>query len=305
MNAINACTQGQPMKCAKPARILPAVRIAAIAIAVAALSPLAGRIAVAEEGGAVIERMDWTFSGIAGHYDRAQLRRGMQIYLEVCSACHGMNLLKYRNLGEPGGPELSTEEVKKIAAGFEIPDGPNDDGEMFERPAKPADAFKAPYANDKEARGANGGALPPDLSVMGKARGIPSHASFGPLQWAKDIASGYQEGGPDYVFAVLTGYQDDAPDGFELAEGMNYNKAFPGHQIAMPSPLSDDLVEYADGTPQTTEQYAKDISAFLMWAAEPKLELRKRLGLRVLIYLALLSLLLYLAKRKVWSRIEH
>ncbi len=283
---------------------LALVAAALVAVAVAGLGESAGPVLAAEDE-PVIARQEWSFSGILGHYDRAQLRRGMKVYFEVCASCHGMKLLKYRNLGERGGPELSPQEVKKIAAEFEVLDGPNDEGEMFERPAKPADAFKSPYPNDQAARAANGGALPPDLSVIAKARGIPSHALFAPLAWARDILSGYQEGGPDYIYALLTGYRDEPPEGFELAEGMQYNAAFPGHQIAMPPPLSDDLVEYDDGSPQTVDQYARDVAAFLMWAAEPKLEERKLLGIRVFVYLLILAAILYLAKRRLWARVPH
>lgn len=255
-------------------------------------------------GGAEISRQSWSFGGVTGHYDRAQLQRGFKVYQEVCAACHGMRLLKYRNLGQPGGPEFPPAAVEAIAASVEVADGPNEDGEMFERAGKPADAFWSPYANDNEARASNGGALPPDLSVMAKARTVESHASFAPLAWARDIVSGYQEAGPDYLYALMTGYEE-APEGTEMTEGMYYNVAFPGHQIAMPSPLSEELIEYTDGSPQTVDQYSRDVSAFLMWAAEPTLEERKRLGLRVMIYLAILAVLLFLTKRLVWSRVGH
>ena len=248
----------------------------------------------------------WTFSGVFGHFDRAQLQRGYKVYQEVCSNCHGMRLLSFRNLGEAGGPEFSEAEVKAIAAGFQVVDGPNRDGEMFERDGKPSDRFVSPFKNDNEARSANNSALPPDLSVIGKARGLHREIPWylAPFHWLQEIAAGYQEGGADYMFALLTGYAE-APSDFELAEGMEYNKVFPGHQIAMPSPLSDEAVEYTDGTPQTVTQYARDLSAFFMWAADTKLEQRKQLGFRVMIYLLILTVLLYLAKRKLWSRVKH
>lgn len=226
--------------------------------------------------------VDWSFSGPFGKFDRGQLQRGYKVYQEVCKACHGMKLLSYRNLGEPGGPEFSEEAVKAIAASVEVTDGPNDDGEMFERPAKPADAFKSPFSNDAEARVANNGALPPDLSVMAKAR----------------------PGGANYLYSLLTGYQD-APSDVKMTEGMNYNAYFPGHQIAMANPLSDEAVDYTDGTKPTVDNYAKDVTAFMMWAAEPKLEERHRVGFRVMIYLLFLTVFLYLAKRRVWSNLDH
>lgn len=229
-----------------------------------------------------IAAQSWSFSGPFGTFDRAQLQRGFQVYKEVCASCHGLRLLHFRNLGEPGGPEFAEEAVKALAAEVEVKDGPNDEGEMFDRAARPSDAFPSPFANKQAARAANNGAYPPDLSVMAKAR----------------------TGGPDYLYALLTSYAE-APEGTTLADGMSFNKAFPGHQIAMGPPLDAELVEYSDGTAPTVENYAKDISAFLMWAAEPKLEERHRIGFRFMIYLALLTLFLYLAKRRIWSDVKH
>jgi len=229
-----------------------------------------------------IEAQKWSFSGPFGMFDRGQLQRGYKVYKEVCSACHGMRLLHFRNLGEPGGPEFSEAAIKALAASVEVTDGPNDEGEMFTRPGRPSDAFPSPFPNKQAARAANNGAYPPDLSVIAKARA----------------------GGPDYIFALLTGYSDP-PAGFELASGMNYNKAFPGHQIAMAAPLSEEVVEYTDGTAPTVENYARDVAAFLMWTAEPKLEERHKIGFRFMIYLVLLAGIAYLAKRRVWSNLEH
>jgi cytochrome c1 len=177
---------------------------------------------------------------------------------------------------------------------------------MFEREAKPSDRFASPFKNDNEARVANNGALPPDLSVLAKARGVHTGAPWyvAPFLWLKEILTGYQEGGADYIHALLVGYAEPPP-GFKLADGMNYNNAFPGHQIAMPPPLADEAIEYTDGTPQTVSQYASDVSAYLMWAADTKLEERKRMGFRVMIYLLVLTLLVYLAKRSLWTRIKH
>lgn len=229
-----------------------------------------------------VKAQDWSFSGPFGMFDRGQLQRGYKVYKDVCAACHGMRLLHFRNLGESGGPEFSEEAVKALAASVEVQDGPNDEGEMFSRPGKPSDAFPSPFANDNAARAANNGALPPDLSVIAKARA----------------------GGPDYLYALMTGYKD-APADMKIFEGMNYNAAFPGHQIAMAPPLSEEVVEYTDGTPPTIENYAKDVSAFLMWAAEPKLEERHKIGFRFMIYLLLLVGILYVAKRRVWSTLKH
>ena len=236
----------------------------------------------ASEEGLMMTHQDWSFSGPFGTFDRAQLQRGYKIYKEVCSACHGMRQMHFRNLGEPGGPEFSIEAVKALAAEAEVEDGPNDEGEMFSRSGKPSDAFVSPFPNEKAARASNNGAYPPDLSLIAKAR----------------------EGGPDYVYSLMTGYKD-VPHGMKMAEGMNYNAVFPGHQIAMAPPLDADAVEYTDGTAPTLENYARDVAAFLMWAAEPKLEERHKLGFRFMIYLILLAGLLYLAKRKVWSKLEH
>ncbi|MDA7946987.1 MAG: cytochrome c1 [Hyphomicrobiaceae bacterium] len=229
-----------------------------------------------------IPSQKWSFSGPFGLYDRGQLQRGYKVYKEVCAACHGLRLLHYRNLGESGGPEFNEAQVKTLAAEVEVQDGPNEDGDMFDRPGKPSDAFVSPFPNKEAARAANNGAYPPDLSLMAKAR----------------------VGGPDYIYALMTGYKPE-PDSMDMQEGMSYNEYFPGHQIAMAAPLSADSVEYTDGTPPTVDNYARDVSAFLMWAAEPKLEERHRLGFRFMIYLVILAGLLYMAKRRVWSRLKH
>ena len=229
-----------------------------------------------------VKSQNWSFSGPFGTFDRGQLQRGYKVYKDVCAACHGLRLLHFRNLGEPGGPEFNEAQVKALAAEAEVQDGPNVEGEMFTRPGKPSDAFVSPFPNEKAARAANNGALPPDLSVMAKAR----------------------EGGPDYIYALMTGYKE-APEDMKLAEGMAYNAVFPGYQIAMAQPLDDEAVEYADGTAPTLDNHARDLSAFLMWTAEPKLEERHRVGFRFMIYLVLLTLFLYLAKRRVWSGLKH
>ena len=226
-------------------------------------------------------KIDWSFKGLTGKFDRASLQRGYQIYKEVCSSCHSMQYLSYRNLSESGGPEFSIEEVKAIASSFEVTDGPDSQGEMFTRPGRPADKFVSPYPNVNAAMAANGGAYPPDMSVIVKAR----------------------SGGADYIYSVLMGYVDP-PEGLILDDGVYYNKYMPGQKIKMPKPLSDDLVEYADGTPATEAQMAKDITTFLSWAAEPELETRHKTGVKVLIYLILLSVLVFLSMKKIWSRVD-
>ena len=222
--------------------------------------------------------MAWSWEGPFGTFDRASLQRGFQVYKEVCSACHSMKFVKYRNLGDDGGPGFSEPEVKAIAAQYQITDGPNDEGDMFERPGQPKDTFKAPFENEQIAKLANGGALPPDLSLMTKAR----------------------DGGADNVYALLTGY-DEAPADVVVGAGLNYNPYFPGHQIAMAQPLYPDSVEYADGTEASVEQMAKDVTTFLHWAAEPKLEARKSMGFMVVTFLVILAGLLYFVQRKIWS----
>jgi cytochrome c1 len=284
-----------------------AQRYAAAFAALLLTSAAAIPAAHAAEGSAIhIEKQDWTFSGMTGHFDKAQLRRGYAVYKNVCAACHGLRLVSYRNLGEPGGPEFNDANVAQFASEAQVTDGPNDDGEMFQRPGRPADKFVPPYANAKAAAAAQNGAVPPDLSLIAKGRTYERHTAWyaEPVNWASDVLTNYQEQGPDYIVALLKGYTA-APAGMNMASGMNYNAAFPGHQIAMPNPLSDGQVTYEDGTPATVDNYAKDVVAFLMWTAEPKLEERKRMGLKVMMYLLILSGLLYLSKRAVWRNVEH
>lgn len=232
--------------------------------------------------GVELPAQNWTFSGPFGKFDRGQLQRGYKVYKEVCASCHSMSLVSFRNLGQPGGPEFSAKAVEALAAEATVQDGPNDDGDMFDRPGKASDRLPAPFANEQAARASNGGAYPPDLSLIAKAR----------------------VGGPDYLYALLTGY-GEAPADVQMREGMYYNAYFPGHQIAMPPPLSEGAVEYTDGSPATLDQYAHDVATFLMWAAEPSLEARHRMGFNVVIFLIILSGLLYATKKKIWSRVEH
>jgi cytochrome c1 len=241
----------------------------------------------------------WSFGGPFGTYDPGQLQRGFKVYREVCASCHGLRLVSFRNLAAEGGPAFTDAQVRALAAEYQISDGPNDQGEMFERPGRPSDRFPSPFANEQAARAANGGALPPDLSVIAKARTI--ERGFPLFLW--DAISMNQELGVDYLAAVLHGYEE-TPAGVEPREGLYYNKYFPGHWIAMPNPLNDGQVEYTDGTPTTVAQYANDVSAFLMWAAEPHLDTRKRMGFQVLIFLIVFASLMYLTKKKVWKAVH-
>lgn len=288
-------------------RIFAQHRVVALAAALVIGAPGLGLAAGSGgHGAAHIEKQDWTFGGLTGYFDKAQLRRGYAVYKNVCSACHGLRRVSFRNLGEPGGPEFNDANVAQFAAEAQVTDGPNDDGEMFQRPGKPSDRFVPPYPNDKAAAAAQNGAVPPDLSLIAKGRTYTRNAAWytEPALWAVDIATAYQEQGPDYVVALLKGYAE-APEGFKMAPGMNYNVAFPGNQIAMAAPLSDGVVTYEDGTPATVDNYAKDVAAFLMWTAEPKLEERKRMGLKVMVYLLILAGLLYLSKRAIWRDTPH
>lgn len=226
-------------------------------------------------------KVDWSFNGFFGKFDRAQLQRGYQVYKEVCASCHSMKYLSYRNLGEKGGPEFSEAEVKAIAAGFTVQDGPNEDGDMFERPGLPKDKFVSPYPNEKAARAVNGGAYPPDMSVLVKAR----------------------SGGANYIYSILMGYEE-APAGMKIDDGVYYNKFMPGQKIRMSAPLSEGSVEYADGTQTSVSQMSKDVTAFLTWAAEPHLEKRKRIGFKTILYLLIFSVLIFFSMKKIWSRVE-
>ena len=244
-------------------------------------------------------RYEWSFSGPFGSFDRGQLQRGLKVYREVCAACHGLSRVSFRNLAQPGGPGFSPAQAAAIAAEYQITDGPNDEGEMFQRAGQAADRFPSPFPNEKAARAAQGGAYPLDLSLIAKARTYERGFPW----FIFDFVTQYQEQGPDYLTALLLGYEKP-PEGFKLPPGSNYNRYFPGHAIGMPPPLTEGAVEYTDGTPPTVENYAKDVTAFLTWAAEPHMEARKRLGLQVMIFLLVLGGLLYFTKRKVWSTVE-
>jgi cytochrome c1 len=241
----------------------------------------------------------WSFAGPFGKFDRGQLQRGLKVYREVCSVCHGLKMIAFRNLADPGGPGFTTAQAEAIAAEYKVQDGPNDQGEMFERPGRLADYFPAPFPNDQAAR-ARYNAVPPDLSVIAKARGYERGFPY----WLLDMLTQYQEHGVDYITALLQGYEDKPPAGVTLPPGSFYDEYFPGHTIVMPPPLSDKRVDYTDGSPTTVEQYSKDIAAFLMWTAEPHLEQRKRVGMQVFIFLVVLAGLLYFTKKKVWREVE-
>ena len=247
---------------------------ASLGLSLAATAP-----ATAAGDAAHAPEQHWSHSGLFGTFDRGALRRGFQVYKNVCAGCHGLRLVAYRNLMDIG---FSEDEVKAIAAEVEVQDGPNDDGEMFDRPGKPSDRFKSPFANDNAARASNNGALPPDLSLIVKAR----------------------LGGADYIYGVMTGYKE-APADVKVPEGMQYNEFFPGRLIAMPSPLQEDGIEFADGTKASIDQQAKDVTTFLAWAAEPELEVRKRMGVKTILFLLLLTGLFYVLKRRIWADVRH
>jgi cytochrome c1 len=249
------------------------------ALAVIGVVALAAPVLAQEEAAPPLPHQSWSFDGPFGTYDRADLQRGFQVYQEVCSNCHALKLLAYRDLSALG---YNDDQVKAIASQKEVTDGPNDDGEMFQRPARPSDHFVPSFPNDQANRAAHNGALPPDQSLIIKAR----------------------EGGEDYVYALLTGYKDPPPNNEKLPDNQYYNTYFPGHHIAMPPPLSDDIVTYGDGTKATTQQEAHDIVTFLTWASEPTMEDRKRMGAKVLIFLVVMTGVLYLAKRKIWAEVH-
>jgi ubiquinol-cytochrome c reductase cytochrome c1 subunit len=238
----------------------------------------ASTIVVASTGELKAKKEIWLFDGMFGTFDRTSIQRGFQVYKEVCAACHSLNLVAFRNLKEIG---FSEAQAKEIAKNYNVTDGPNDSGEMFERPASLADKFPSPYANEKAARSVNNGAFPPDLSLVVRAR----------------------ENGANYIYSLLTGFNQKAPDGMKIGENMHYNPYFPGMQIAMAAPLSDNLVQYTDGTKATTEQMARDVVNFLHWTADPKMEKRKAMGIKVLIFLSIFTILFYVAKQRLWSKL--
>ena len=238
-------------------------------------------VSTAAENSKKLLNPGWSFKGYFGKFDRASLQRGYQVYTEVCAACHSMKYLNYRNLAESGGPEFTVEQAKIIASQFEVEDGPNSDGDMFTRPARLSDKFVSPYPNDEAAKAANGGAYPPDMSVLVKAR----------------------KGGANYVYSLLLGYEDPPPS-VSLDDGVYYNVYMSGNKIKMANPLSENIVEYIDGTASTEEQMAKDVVTFLAWAAEPHLEARHKMGFKAILYLFIITILVYFSMKKIWSRVE-
>lgn len=238
-----------------------------------------GGTAQASSGGPELMKPGFVWEGFFGRYDQAQLKRGFEVFNQVCTNCHGLRLVAYRNLADVG---LTQEEIKTVAAAREIPDAPNDEGIVNPRPGRPSDKFIDPFPNDKAAASANGGALPPDLSLMAKAR----------------------VGGPNYIYSLMLGFEENAPEGHPIPEGKYYNKYFPGNAISMPPQMMEDMVTYTDGTKATPEQMAKDITAFLNWAAEPELDARKSMGLKVMIFLGVLTAMLYALKRQIWKNLH-
>ena len=281
-----------------------------VAVALAAAPVMAQDHAAAPAAGAAtshatpeIAKEPWTFAGVFGTFDKHQLQRGFQVFKEICASCHSMRLMAFRNLSEPGGPEFSEAQVKALAATYQVADP---DAETGVRPAVAADRWPSPFATDRDARDANGGALPPDLSVMAKARSTTQPFPW----WILNYFTAYSEGGPDYIHALLMGYEETPPAGSEVPEGKYYNHVFPGHPIGMPPPLADGLVTYEtaeDGSsvPATADQYSRDVAAFLMWIAEPHLVDRKETGFKVMAFLFLFAVIMYLVKRKLWSKVDH
>jgi cytochrome c1 len=245
-------------------------------------------------------RLNWTFDGFFGKFDPAQLRRGLQVYREICQNCHSLSMVPFRTLAEEGGPQLTPDEAAEVAARYDVTDGPDDQGLMFTRPARLSDHFPPPFPNPQAAAFNNGGAYPPDLSLMAKARNV----SAGFPWFIFDALRFYQEGGPDYIHGFLTGYRDPPP-GHEESPGLYYNIHFGADdETAMPPQLFDGMIDYPEGVPETAEQYAQDVAAFLMWTAEPHLVARKQLGFQVLIFLAVFVGLVYATKRRVWAPVH-
>jgi len=253
--------------------MIAGVLMGGLAIATPAVGP-----ALAAGDAPTPPAQNWSFDRIFGTFDLAAAQRGFQVYSEVCSACHSMRLLSYRDLAGIG---LTNDQIKAIAAAVTVPQGLDDQGAPKEGPGTPASRFKRPFPNDVAARAGNNGALPPDLSLLSNA----------------------YLNGPDYIHGVLTGYSDP-PAGFTLMDGMNYNKYFIGHQIAMPKPLSDGQVTYADGTTASVEQMSRDVVTFLTWAANPEMVERKQMGVRVILFLLLMTCVTYAVKRKIWADVH-
>jgi ubiquinol-cytochrome c reductase cytochrome c1 subunit len=257
--------------------VLTGIFTAPLLVAPLLVTPILATPAAAQEE-APMPHEKWSFQSLFGTFDLAAAQRGFQIYSNVCANCHSMEMLHYRDLSGIG---LDANQIKAIAAGITVPSGTDDQGSPKDGPATPASQFKSPFPNEKAARAANGGALPPDLSLIVNAR----------------------EGGPNYIYGILTGFVDP-PAGFKVQDGMHYNRMFPGHQIGMPQPLQDGTVEYTDGTPTNLNQEAHDVVTFLSWAANPETVERKQIGVRVILFLVFMTGLTYAVKRKVWSDVH-
>ena len=249
-----------------------------VAAAVATTLVISGGSAEAAGEATPPPSIDWSFNGIFGTIDRSAAQRGFQVYREVCAGCHSLDLVAFRNLADLG---YSEEQIKAIAAEYTVIDGPDDFGEMFERPGRPADRFVSPFPNVAAARASNNGAYPPDMSLLVKAR----------------------PNGANYVYGILTGYEDP-PENVELMAGQYYNKYMPGHIIAMAPPLYEDGVDYQDGTAASVDQQAMDLTYFLTWASDPKMEVRKQMGVKVILFLLVLTVMLYMVKRRVWADVH-
>lgn len=272
--------------------------IAKLSMAAMALVIGVGTATAAEYPKKKPREQEWSFAGPFGTYDNAQLQRGLKVYAENCSACHALSRVSFRNLADMG---YSEDQIKSFAANYEVEDGPNTDGEMFFRAATPADQFPSPFPN-REAAVAAMGAYPPDMSLLAKARAV----TRGFPTFVFDIFTQYQESGPDYIYSLLTGYGQEPAEGTSIPDTLHYNPYFiAGEALAMAQPLYEDGIEYDDGTVATISQQSKDVSAFLMWAAEPKLEVRKQTGFKVMVFLLIFAAFLYLSKKQVWSRVDH
>ncbi len=323
-------------------KTMTSLRLVLGTAAVLAISCAAPVLAAGE--GVEIARKKWTFSGPGGHFDKNQLQRGFQVYKEVCATCHGIKQVSFRNLLQKGGPSFPEDGVRSLAASYKI-DEIDGTGKAVQRPGRLSDRFPSPYKNEAEARNLHSGAFPPDLSLIAKGRGVEYTGTlwYHPVSMMKDVVTGYQEGGADYLYALLTGYKDNAPayrrDGTKLvavaeasvqrgdrsilrcvgvekgtggkadtcstiADGMHYNAAFPGHQIGMAQPIRDGQVKYGDGTAATVSNYAADVAAFLSWTADPTHDERKNMGWQVMLYLLITSILLYISKKRIWREVH-
>jgi ubiquinol-cytochrome c reductase cytochrome c1 subunit len=266
----------------------------AFAFAALGLALMAGPLFAGQASAATLQEepldVHWSFEGPFGKFDKEQVQRGYKVYREVCSACHSMKLLYFRNLGQKGGPFYDPKYpnpnnnpyVKSLAHDIQVKDIDQDTGDPISRPATPADAFPSPFPNEPAARASNGGSLPPDLSVMAKAR----------------------DGGPAYIYSLLTGFKP-APHNMTIPPGKYFDPYMPGEMIAMPPPLADGKVTFDDGKPSTVKEEALDVAAFLAWAAEPKMEERKAFGLGAMIYLLIFSGLLWFSYKKIWKNVAH